>query len=92
MRYLRAAIVAASLIAVRTASAATEVQLWHAMTGELGRQLEALVTQFNGSQSDYRLVATYKGSYNDTMNAAIFGFRTRTHPPLVQVNEIATAT
>ncbi len=62
------------------------------MPGELGRQLEALATRFNESQSEYRVVPTYKGNYNETVSAAIFAVRTRTHPSIVQVNEIATAT
>jgi sn-glycerol 3-phosphate transport system substrate-binding protein len=42
------------------AFAATEIQWWHAMSGELGRQLEKLVADFNASQSDYRIVPSYK--------------------------------
>jgi sn-glycerol 3-phosphate transport system substrate-binding protein len=72
--------------------ATTEIQLWHAMPGELGRQLGVLVSRFNAAQSDYRVVPTYKGSYSETATAAIFAMRTRVHPAIVQVNEIATAT
>jgi len=71
---------------------AEDIHLWHAMAGELGRQLEVLVKDFNDSQSEYRVVPTYKGSYNETTTSAIFGMRTRVHPAIVQVNEIATAT
>ena len=35
---------------------------------------------------------TYKGSYTETVTAAIFAFRSRSQPAIVQVNEIATAT
>ncbi len=62
------------------------------MPGELGRQLEALVAGFNASQSEHRVIATYKGGYNETTSSAIFAVRARTHPAIVQVNEIATAT
>src|ERR1700758_721027 len=62
------------------------------MSGELGRQLEKLVADFNASQSDYRIVPTYKGNYTETVTAAIFAFRSRSQPAIVQVNEIATAT
>lgn len=84
-------LVAASLAAV-PARAATEISWWHAMGGELGRQLEKLATDFNASQSEYRVVATYKGSYTETVSAAIFAFRSGGQPAIVQVNEIATAT
>ncbi|MGN6411528.1 MAG: sn-glycerol-3-phosphate ABC transporter substrate-binding protein UgpB [Nitrobacter sp.] len=74
------------------AHAVVEIAWWHAMSGELGRQLGRLATEFNASQSEYRIVPTYKGTYSETVNAAIFAFRSRSQPAIVQVNEIATAT
>lgn len=74
------------------AAAATDIAWWHAMSGELGKQLEKLAADFNASQSDYRVVPSYKGNYNETAMAAIFAFRSRGQPAIVQVNEIATAT
>ena len=62
------------------------------MSGELGRQLEKLAADFNASQSEYRVVPSYKGNYTETVTAAIFAFRSRSQPAIVQVNEIATAT
>ena len=40
-------------------------------------------------RSHYRIVPVFKGSYTETVTAAIFAMRTRTHPAIVQVNEIA---
>lgn len=74
------------------ALAVTEIHWWHAMSGELGRQLEKLASDFNASQSDYRIMPSYKGNYTETVTAAIFAFRSRSQPAIVQVNEIATAT
>src|SRR3954452_11620009 len=74
------------------AFAATDIQWWHAMSGQLGKQLEKLAADFNASQSDYRIVPTYKGNYTETVTAAIFAFRSRSQPAIVQVAEIATAT
>ena len=34
-------------------------------------ELESLVRRFNESQKDYRVVAVHKGSYEDTMIAAL---------------------
>ena len=62
------------------------------MSGELGRQLDKLAADFNASQSEYRIVPNYKGNYTETVTAAIFAFRSRSQPAIVQVNEIATAT
>src|SRR6202011_71488 len=77
---------------VTPAKAATDILWWHAMSGELGKQLEKLAADFNASQADYRIVPTYKGNYTETVTAAIFAFRPRSQPAIVQVNEIATAT
>src|SRR5262249_41098234 len=60
--------------------------------GELGREIDKLATDFNASQSDYRIVPAYKGTYAETMTAAIFSLRNRLNPAIVQVNEVATAT
>ncbi|MEA2888927.1 MAG: sn-glycerol 3-phosphate transport system substrate-binding protein [Bradyrhizobium sp.] len=89
-----AALVAAAiaLAAASPAHAVTEIAWWHAMSGQLGRQLEKLATDFNASQSEFRIVPSYKGNYTETVTAAIFAFRSRGQPAIVQVNEIATAT
>jgi sn-glycerol 3-phosphate transport system substrate-binding protein len=92
LRLLQLAAVAAMLAPASPALAVTDIMLWHAMPGELGRQLEKLASDFNASQSEYRIVPGYKGSYTETVTAAIFAFRSRSQPAIVQVNEIATAT
>jgi sn-glycerol 3-phosphate transport system substrate-binding protein len=91
-RVFTVAAIAIPLAMVSPAHAVTDVQLWHAMAGQLGRQLEKLAADFNASQSDYRIVPSYKGTYAETVTAAIFAFRSRSQPAIVQVNEIATAT
>ena len=85
-------IVAAVAAGCAPVFAATDVMWWHAMSGELGKQVDKLAANFNASQSDYRIVPTYKGNYTETVTAAIFAFRSRAQPAIVQVNEIATAT
>ena len=89
-----AVILAAVLVLAGSSSgrAATEIGWWHAMAGELGRQVEKLADDFNASQSDYRIVPIYKGSYTEAVTAAIFAFRSRSQPAVVQVSEVATAT
>ncbi len=92
LRVLQFAALTIAIIFASPAFAATDIQWWHAMSGELGKQLEKLAADFNASQSDYRIVPTYKGNYTETVTAAIFAFRSRSQPAIVQVNEIATAT
>ena len=86
-------VVALAAMALATpARAATDIAWWHAMSGELGKQLEKLAADFNASQTEYRIVPTYKGNYTETVTASIFAFRSRSQPAIVQVNEIVTAT
>lgn len=90
-----AAVVVVALLAwfgPASATATTEIVWWHAMEGQLGKEVERLAADFNASQADYRVVPIYKGSYAETVRAAIFAFRSRTQPAIVQVNEVATAT
>ena len=95
----RGAVLAASLVAgtlltlsPHCALAATKVEFWHAMNGELGRELDQLVADFNRSQPNYTIVATSKGSYTEAVTSAIFAVRTHAQPAIIQVNEVATAT
>jgi sn-glycerol 3-phosphate transport system substrate-binding protein len=91
-RYAALVAAAIALTVASPAYAVTEIAWWHAMSGQLGRQLEKLATDFNASQSEFRIVPSYKGNYTETVTAAIFAFRSRGQPAIVQVNEIATAT
>ncbi|WP_440635711.1 sn-glycerol-3-phosphate ABC transporter substrate-binding protein UgpB [Bradyrhizobium sp. PUT101] len=92
LRLLQLVAAFAALSLAAPAHAATDIAWWHAMSGELGRQLQKLASDFNASQSDYRIVPVYKGNYTETVTAAIFAFRSRSQPAIVQVNEVATAT
>ncbi len=74
------------------ALAATEIQWWHAMGGELGTKLEEIVAGYNASQADYVVTPVYKGSYPETMTAAIAAFRAGEQPAIVQVFEVGTGT
>ena len=81
-----------SLAFVGQAYAATEVQFWHAMGGQLGEIVDKFAADFNASQSDYELKAVYKGNYTETMTSAIAAFRAKEQPHIVQVFEVGTAT
>ncbi|MEM1045283.1 MAG: sn-glycerol-3-phosphate ABC transporter substrate-binding protein UgpB, partial [Pseudomonadota bacterium] len=74
------------------ALAATEIQWWHAFTGRLGELLNEQVEAFNASQSDYKVVASHKGNYSETLNAGIAAFRAGEQPHILQVFEVGTAT
>ena len=69
-----------------------ELQFWHGLAQPLGGQLEAVVAAFNESQNRYRIVPTFRGSYPETMVAAIAAFRANSAPHLVQMFEVGTGT
>jgi len=74
------------------AAAKTEIQFWHGLPMPLGGLLEKIVTDFNESQAQYQVIATYKGSYPETMVAAIAAFRAGNAPHVVQMFDVGTAT
>ena len=74
------------------AQAQTEIQWWHSMTGANSKALNVLADRFNDSQKDYKVVAVFKGSYPESMTAAIAAFRAGDPPHILQVFEVGTAT
>ena len=87
-----AALFAAGILGAPAAQAQTEIQWWHSMGGALGEKLNELATKFNASQKEYKVVPVYKGSYPESMTAAIAAFRAGNAPHLLQVFEVGTAT
>ena len=67
------------------------INWWHAHGGRLGEKVNAIAEGFNQSQNKYQVVATYKGSYPDTMTAGIAAFRSKSPPHILQVFEVGTA-
>ena len=93
VRQFGAAVTATLALALASpAHAVTEIQWWHAMTGGNNQVVVKLANDFNASQSDYKVVPTYKGGYADTMNAGIAAFRAGNAPHIMQVFEVGTAT
>ncbi|MDJ0816326.1 MAG: sn-glycerol-3-phosphate ABC transporter substrate-binding protein UgpB [Desulfobacterales bacterium] len=68
------------------------INWWFAHGGRLGEKVQSIVSDFNSMQSRYKVVATYKGNYSDTMTAGIAAFRSKKHPQILQVYEVGTAT
>ena len=75
-----------------SALAQTDIQWWHSMGGALGEWVNDLAKDFNSSQTQYRIVPTFKGSYDESMTAAIAAFRAGNAPHILQVFEVGTAT
>jgi len=86
-------VIAATLIPVLAeAQQRVQVDFWHGLTQPLGGILENVAAGFNASQSKYQVNATFKGSYPETMVAAIAAFRAGNAPHIVQMFEVGTAT
>ena len=83
---------AASTLALAQAQAAVDIQWWHAMTGANNDVIVKIAEDFNATQTDYKVIPSYKGGYADTMNAGIAAFRAGQAPHILQVFEVGTAT
>jgi sn-glycerol 3-phosphate transport system substrate-binding protein len=81
-----------ALFVANAASAQTEIQWWHAMTGGNNDVVVKLAEEFNATQKDYKVVPSYRGGYPDTLNAGIAAFRAGQAPHIIQVFEVGTAT
>jgi ABC-type glycerol-3-phosphate transport system substrate-binding protein len=72
--------------------AKTEIHFWHAMSGQLNDAVEALAKKFNERQSDYEVKPLGKGTYPETLTAAITAYRSKTPPHIVQIFDVGTQT
>ena len=96
-RCIRLSMIVAALALVFAGSPAsaqgkTEIHWWHAMTGQLNEALVTLAKQFNESQGEYEIKPLNKGSYPETLTAAIAAYRQKNPPHIVQVFEVGTQT
>ncbi len=89
---LQLSVAALAAVLAFPAQAQTEIQWWHSMGGALGEWVNDLAKDFNASQKDYKVVPTFKGSYDESMTAAIAAFRAGNAPHILQVFEVGTAT
>ncbi|MEP7454616.1 sn-glycerol-3-phosphate ABC transporter substrate-binding protein UgpB [Phyllobacterium sp. SB3] len=79
------------LLASSTASfAVTEISWWHAMPGANGEVVQELTKEFNESQSEYKVVPVFKGTYPEALNAGIAAFRAKQAPDILQVFDAGT--
>jgi sn-glycerol 3-phosphate transport system substrate-binding protein len=89
-----AALLACAMAALPVMAAAEpiELQWWHAMTAINGDRINKIAADFNASQNEFKVVPVFKGSYAETMTAAIAAYRAGSAPDIVQVFEVGTAT
>ncbi len=89
---LGVAVLCSTVLTPNLAVAETEIQFWHAFTGRLGELVAEQVETFNTGQDKYKVVASHKGNYSETLNAGIAAFRAKEQPNILMVFEVGTAT
>lgn len=68
----------------------TEIDFWHAMSGDNGKAIESIVEQFNEQSEEVEVKAIYQGSYDDSLNKLRAVGGSSEAPAIVQVFEIGT--
>ena len=81
---------AASPLAAQTPAGRTKVTFWHAMNGALGEEVNRMCAAFNAAQAEAEIVPVFKGTYPETLTAAIAAWRAGQAPHLVQMFEVGT--
>jgi sn-glycerol 3-phosphate transport system substrate-binding protein len=90
MRAFAATATAVLLATAAPALAQTDISWWHAMAGANAEVVNKIATDFNASQSDYKLNPVFKGTYPETLNAGIAAFRAGQAPDIIQVFDVGT--
>jgi sn-glycerol 3-phosphate transport system substrate-binding protein len=78
-----AAALVSVLAAVPVAAAPLDIHFWHPSLGAVDEALQKQIGAFNASQSDYRVVSSGRGTYDETFNAMIAAYRAGKQPHLV---------
>jgi sn-glycerol 3-phosphate transport system substrate-binding protein len=73
--------------------AATEpvkVVWWHSMSGELGKAVDQLVSDFNASHPGIQVEAVFQGKYDESLTKLKASMDSKSGPSLIQVYEIGS--
>ncbi|MEQ1659624.1 MAG: sn-glycerol-3-phosphate ABC transporter substrate-binding protein UgpB, partial [Hylemonella sp.] len=89
---MKLSVAALSALLLAPVQAQTEIQWWHSMTAGLNDWVIDLANDFNASQKEFKVIPTYKGTYDESMTASIAAFRAGNAPHILQVFEVGTAT
>lgn len=75
-----------------SADGPVEIDFWHAMSAVNGDVLNGLVRQYNQSQDRVHVNATFKGTYDESLDAYLTALRSGDLPNLVQLEETVLQT
>ena len=87
---LAATAATAALPSTGFGQAKTKIVWWHAMSAALGEEVNRIAREFNASQGAIEVDAVFKGTYPETLTAAIAAWRAGQAPHLVQIFEVGT--
>jgi sn-glycerol 3-phosphate transport system substrate-binding protein len=84
-----AATLAAAMLCASQAHAQIEIQWWHSMTGANNTGVTSSPRNSTPAQSEYKVVPVFKGSYPESMTAAIAAFRAGNPPHILRCSRSA---
>ncbi|MGY4800347.1 extracellular solute-binding protein [Teichococcus aerofrigidensis] len=95
MHFRRTALIAAMAIALGATGAEAQEQRqkfnwWYGLSGQLGEVMQQYCRNFNASQTEFEIVCTGQGEYQDALQNTIAAFRAKAHPTIVQVYDVGT--
>lgn len=85
-----AALAAGATLPAAAQAPRTRIIFWHAMTGALADEITRIGTAFNASQNEVEVQPVFKGTYPETLTAAIAAWRAGQAPHVVQMFEVGT--
>jgi len=89
---LLTAIVMMALTPVIASAKPVTINWWHSMRSARGEVAKSMINAFNDSQSKYKVVGSFKGNYDEALNAGVAAIRARKQPHILQVFEVGTQT
>lgn len=76
--------------AAPTAAEPVKVVWWHSMSGELGKVVTQLVSDFNAAHPDIKVEEVFQGTYDESLNKMKASMDSNNGPSMIQVYEIGS--
>ncbi len=75
---------------VGRAHAVTELDFWFGVSGANAEVIQSLAREFNATQTEYRVVPIFKGTYPETLKAGLAAFEAGHPPHIIQIFDVGT--
>jgi sn-glycerol 3-phosphate transport system substrate-binding protein len=66
------------------------ITVWHSMPSIAQGTLQAMIDEFNGSQTQYRVELIFQGGYTESLNKLISSIGSGNIPDIIQLSDVAT--